>query len=348
MELTMEQKSKFIGEIERQYKVHLNANILGSILAINEGREFTRRVIEAAEKFGEMPAPVTDPPLVNLQRELEEGFQRLVSQTRARLGVQIQKAEGFRKRWLAQENISQSILNSLIEQERTLVGLQESFAEAIREVSFFKYTGVRDGCIILNTPMVTLTLNELEVDLGPFEVNLDLEEKRVYVYGISGAIEVDGYVHPHVTSSGSPCFGSATYKFREAMARMDIAKVLRMTQAMLTQYNPNSTYKRLELYYVQQLDADMSKFPVIYLKEEELSSHEIEALGDRLDNYGVYWKYYAGIDRRVDEMRYVRLDNGAYEEIEAFKTELMRRQNENSNTAQDISEDQLPSDELPF
>lgn len=350
MELTLEQKSKFIGEIERQYKVQLNANILGDILAISEGREFTRRVIEAAEKFGEIPEPATvvDPNLVNLQRELEGWFQRLVSQTRIRLDVQRKKAEGFRKRWLAQEKISQDILHSLIKEESTLVGLQESFAEALREVSFFKYTGVRDRCILLNTPMVTLTFNELEVDLGPFEVRLDLDGKSVYVHGLIGTIEVDDYVHPHVSSSGIPCFGSATAKFHEAMARLDITKVLRMIQAMLTQYNPDSPYKRLERYYVKQLDADMSKFPTVYLKEETLSSHEIDAFGYLLDNCYVYRKHYAGIGMRADEMRYVRLGNGEYEEIEAFKTELMRRYNENSNTAQDISEDQLLGDELPF
>lgn len=77
------------------------------------------------------------------------------------------------------------------------------------------------------------------VDLGRFLVIIHLgpQNWNIEVKEFSGNVNSDGYIHPHISSSGEVCWGTASEPLNEAYNRSDLSNMLAILYSTMTQYN---------------------------------------------------------------------------------------------------------------
>jgi len=86
----------------------------------------------------------------------------------------------------------------------------------------------------------------LQVNLGRYRAEIDLEESTIGVYGYQRNIYVDGdCIHPHIYEGMEICWGNADGTVAEYLVKGDYAGVLRILAALLTTYNHSNPFVTL-------------------------------------------------------------------------------------------------------
>ena len=105
---------------------------------------------------------------------------------------------------------------------------------------------VEDDRIVARTYPITVTSRDGDdYDLGTFQVVIRLDADDVRITKISGE-KPDGYPHPHVSSSGVPCFGNIGAPLAKMLAEGQYAAALSVLLQFLRSYNPGDAYIKLE------------------------------------------------------------------------------------------------------
>jgi hypothetical protein len=274
----------------------------------------------------------------------------------AMLSKAIKVSEGYKKRYARKVNEEAGIREKIIKAGIDLGGASRSTILAdikyINGDGFFKYANIQDEAILFNTGTVTISHNGRSCVLGPFLVEVDLLDLKVKVSGTGNAVIVHSeFVHPHVSSSGTPCFGTAQGAYRRAAQCRDLKGIMRMVQAVLTQYNLGSPYRNFEEFYVRQPNIDLSELAYTYREAAERiqlkNGRKIKSFDGLIYERKVIGTTYTCGNKYV---RYADEDNitgymllGDYLE----KIEQEEKEYENSNTTNHIPENTLPSVQLP-
>jgi len=114
---------------------------------------------------------------------------------------------------------------------------------------------------------LTLELKTPRIELDDY----DLGELSVQIKFPSGEVVIDAlkegncdYCHPHVSSSGTPCFGGYEEVFHEVASQGRVGTALSLIWMFLKTYNPESAYEHPEViehgYYRESDDYDEPDF----------------------------------------------------------------------------------------
>ena len=85
-------------------------------------------------------------------------------------------------------------------------------------------------------------------ELGPFRVELQLNDHGVHIYGMSGAELSDGYWHPHVSTGGIPCLGNMGSLIAKTMGAGDVVGTITTLLEFLRSYNHGEGYTSLSTW----------------------------------------------------------------------------------------------------
>jgi len=229
------------------------------------------------------------------------------------------------------------IVNEEIENLRMLAKDPPMIAsiENVLAQGTFKLLGVTKDSVTFLTPDITCSWKDeklgisLDVACGKYKIHLSLPSLSVT---ISSAEEIDGrYCHPHVNSSGTPCWGNAVTSITQARCKQDIAAILSLTYGLLTTYNPYSPYIKLLEFdqernptkYTHAAYTKCDKVCLIddegandnYIEEFEIDDSHDDMTFSEGDTVYVHEAYIRTLNgSRIDAIYYI-LDNGSYVDV---------------------------------
>jgi predicted nucleic acid-binding Zn-ribbon protein len=91
-------------------------------------------------------------------------------------------------------------------------------------------------------------INIQSCPFGRFKIIYNILTGSVKVLKLSKNIEYSGYYHPHISGSGSVCWGNAATLYKDACQTYDMVKALNALQVILTNYNDQSPYKPIQRF----------------------------------------------------------------------------------------------------
>lgn len=154
---------------------------------------------------------------------------------------------------------------------RRLMGERNTLVAQIREADaggFWEFTGM-DGTagpikfktrrnieLEYKNPAIGV---DIRVNMGKFQVAYIVHEARFRVTPIENNINVEGFCHPHINSSGEICWGTAEGNARNGIAKGMIVEPLALLAAVISGYNPGSPYRDLVRFHEQVVTPDEQK-----------------------------------------------------------------------------------------
>lgn len=200
----------------------------------------------------------------------------------------------------------------------------------VLEDGFYTYKGRSSEYLAFVTEPVSIFIEEkTEVKLGRFEVHLYPYKIKVLAY--EDNTDVSGYVHPHVSSRGDVCWGTAAQIYTDGMKEFQFSKVMAALRAILTQYNADSPYIEAYRFLLKRGEIDLSEYSYTYVEaddeerlEEDLLPSDISGntyiLEDDEDGSSamvtVYERYYQDLDYVHYDVKYYKTKTGEYKEWE--------------------------------
>lgn len=91
-------------------------------------------------------------------------------------------------------------------------------------------------------------INIQSCPFGRFKVVYNILNGSIKVTRLAKNLEYSGYYHPHVSASGSVCWGNAAQLYKESVQTYDMVKALNTLQVILTNYNDQSPYKPIQRF----------------------------------------------------------------------------------------------------
>lgn len=91
-------------------------------------------------------------------------------------------------------------------------------------------------------------INIQSCPFGRFKIIYNILTGSVKVSKLSKNIEYGGYYHPHISGSGSVCWGNAATLYKDSCQTYDMVKALNALQVILTNYNDQSPYKPIQRF----------------------------------------------------------------------------------------------------
>jgi hypothetical protein len=196
-------------------------------------------------------------------------------------------------------SFSKVILESLTVEDSSI--LLDKFKEEYATLERFTKTRAVTSMSVINGELVfetgTVNLSDpnsgLETVVGPFEAHVNLSSGRLEsVIGVSNAVMVGSYCHPHVASNGNPCLGDADSQIRTAVGTGDYTSIVTAVLNYLSSYNYKSVYVKIEEFRRQYLakvrrDAEAAGEAIPEFAQEEVEDSEGDDYdGCYEDNFG--------------------------------------------------------------
>lgn len=210
----------------------------------------------------------------------------------------------------------------------------------VLSLGWYKLVDVEEASVAFSTPQISIKhynpqagINN-DVLMGSYTVVWYPREATIKVAPGEGNISVNGYVHPHIGSSGSVCWGNAKAVAVEALSKFNPAPAMEALQTILQNYNAESPYVALDsfasirnkdkykgmptTYRIHERTAWITEdyMPDAWAKMYQLSSEVYEDdEGDELSRFlmQVFVKVYEANGFRVadeSETYYIKYSNG--------------------------------------
>jgi len=154
------------------------------------------------------------------------------------------------------------------EEHEAFVGMMKS--GAVRDIE------VLDSEILFTTGTAIIEHDGYRFEFGPFRVGLDLHRGKVTISPTEAAHVQNGYAHPHVSDSGSPCLGNMAPVIAKALGMGDLVGALTTILEFLRSYNPHDAYQRIERWDPEWEDDD-DRFESCY---DNSSTHDCAVCGE--------------------------------------------------------------------
>ena len=104
---------------------------------------------------------------------------------------------------------------------------------------------VREDVIVVETHPVWVEHDDHDFDLGTFRVTVRLSDDQVTVHKLVGS-SPSGYPHPHVSSTGVPCYGNIGAPLVKLLAEGQYAAAVSVLLQFLQSYNAGDAYLKIE------------------------------------------------------------------------------------------------------
>jgi len=125
--------------------------------------------------------------------------------------------------------------------------------------------------IVLRTPTVFIShfnsaagINET-VNLGRYEVHVPLDLSCINVYRLSDNVMAGSNYHPHVSSSGHPCWGNGNVTVRDALLEGKLSTALEVLRSLLCTYNDAGPYVPLDRFVSERQPIEWEGMPLEYV-----------------------------------------------------------------------------------
>jgi hypothetical protein len=125
------------------------------------------------------------------------------------------------------------------EAEREFVSLMDLVPQA------FEHVAVEDDRLVAQTYPIRIPSDEGDYDLGSFQIAIQFDSDEVRITKTTGE-KPDGYPHPHVSTSGVPCFGNIGPGLMKLLVEGQYAAALAVLRQFLGSYNRADAYIKLE------------------------------------------------------------------------------------------------------
>ena len=93
-------------------------------------------------------------------------------------------------------------------------------------------------------------------EFQPYEVKVDLFSGNVLIK--SDDNDVNGYIHPHITTNGDVCWGNIGHLVSQLTGELDLPGLFQLIHKFITTYNPSDPYQRIEYWDPNWEDDDDS------------------------------------------------------------------------------------------
>lgn len=90
------------------------------------------------------------------------------------------------------------------------------------------------------------------VNMGKFMARINLTSFTMNLLPCNENIKVNGHYHPHLNTSGTPCWGNAANTVVDAFRRFQLTKLLDVAFTLLHEYNPESPYVTLDRFIAEK------------------------------------------------------------------------------------------------
>lgn len=130
-------------------------------------------------------------------------------------------------------------------------GAEQKFADEIKKIvadGYWKYEGMNednDLKFMSNNSACIYDLDEGNtkmINLGCIGVLISVKNLSFKFYRGERTVLADGFFHPHISSGGYLCLGNAVASWEEALANLDIHKMMKIAETIITNYNPGNPY----------------------------------------------------------------------------------------------------------
>lgn len=128
-----------------------------------------------------------------------------------------------------------------------------------------------DSKIIGTTQPILISHEDQTYNFEPYEVIFNLQTQGVQITGDKNS--VNGYCHPHVTTSGSICWGNIGGLVARLSGEMDLYGLYELVAHFLSLYNEDDPYQRIERWDPNWEEANEENEPYCSFCDE--SGHEI-------------------------------------------------------------------------
>jgi len=130
--------------------------------------------------------------------------------------------------------------------------LGEQISDIVRE-NFWEFQNLSGSRLNLVTKANVVVTHknqarriDLQVNLGRFRAEINLEDSWLKVHRFKNNVNVEGYIHPHIEDGGDICWGSAYGVIGEKLPKGEYADVLRILASLLTSYSDSNPFVHLE------------------------------------------------------------------------------------------------------
>lgn len=294
--------------------------------------------LKLSEEERKVLTTLTAPGVNQEIREIEANIERRLREIQARF-----EAIEERLRYNVADKLKLDVLLGKGSTYNLIPGLEE-----ILQDSWYSFNGVHgistDMYVSFYTKDVYCAYKnpdagiDITVGLGQYTVKYYPHKGYIKVTPYCGNYDVDGFVHPHVSSDGHVCWGNASTTYSEAMVNLDPAPAFQALRVLLNTYNDESPYENL-MSFLRQADPD--KFEALpeeyrsvdtyWIRDCKLPNRLIDSLGENEDEDSVlitkvrvYERTKGGV--RTSEYAFVRvqIDGGktAYYELDLTLDDL--------------------------
>lgn len=158
----------------------------------------------------------------------------------------VTKNEDLRRQERAMRSVS---TEALLENARAqLVSVRRLVPATYRSID------LQGSQLIGRTHAILIDDGETEVDVGEFDVAIDLEHGEVSIRNVTRA--VDGVQHPHVRTPTEPCFGNLKPGIVRLLAAREWSGVLTVVHRFLGSVNSRDTYLALSHWGENDTESD--------------------------------------------------------------------------------------------
>lgn len=121
----------------------------------------------------------------------------------------------------------------------------------LRKNSLVKSVDIVGNSFSVTTSKLSLSCTDVEIpleftDLPAYKIRVDFNNPNIIVERINNSNFQSLDQHPHVNSSGKPCFGNMASHYASAMSDMNIEKTVMVVLGILTSFNSAGPYVSLE------------------------------------------------------------------------------------------------------
>ena len=138
--------------------------------------------------------------------------------------------------------------------------------ETLTEGSFWQYAGQAresSSVFVLRTKNDVICSHknvaaeiDITVNLGKFDARFDMRGGILRVVAHSDNVFVSDYIHPHISSNGSVCWGNGGDTALRAQSSMNLIQLFTLLSSVLVNYNSSNPYRSLEDFHKQSMSRD--------------------------------------------------------------------------------------------
>lgn len=131
-------------------------------------------------------------------------------------------------------------------------------------------SGSEEPCLYFTTPRVNMSFYnkavgaEMNVDMGRYLIKYRVRTGVIEVKTHEDNLIVEGYIHPHVSSDNTLCWGNASTHYSKSMVEHTPSLAFKSMRVILQTYNDESPYRSISEFALARNPEIFKDRPLVY------------------------------------------------------------------------------------